>query len=115
MRKLVFLVLWCSGIMWSMAIKAGLLDNCSAANPSGCVTKHVPGKTMPGYVYIDAVVSALLGDPNFPPTTYLIDRDGNVVKDWPLVFFSKFLPGGNVLGGLVYQTYAGPPVELGTH
>lgn len=80
------------------------LANCSAATPTGCVTKRKPLKMQPGYTYIDTAIDATRGLPN---KSYLVDARGNVVHTWDVGFGSKVLPNGHVIGGLPFPTAEG--------
>jgi len=75
------------------------LANCSAATPTGCLTKRKPGKIEHGYTYIDTAIDQSHGLPN---KGYLIDSFGNLVHTWDIGFGSKVLPNGHVLGGLPF-------------
>ena len=84
--------------------KSDPLAGCSETTPTGCVTKNVPGKVQEGFTFIDGSVQRLFG---LPGRSTLIDKDGNIVKEWSIGSFVKLLPGGNVLGGMVYESNVG--------
>lgn len=100
------------GMLFHVASIANLLDDCSEQNTTACVTKNVPGQSYPGYVYIDTLLNGLVALPQFPSKSVLIDKSGNVVQTWRILPFSKYLPGGHVLGGLMYKNFLGPPTDL---
>jgi hypothetical protein len=123
---------WCGGDIKSFlppevadSLEAALQDACNAIQgawftfsaegpaepePTGVVV-HRPEKTWPGYTLLSS-----LGGHYDPKTdvTYgaiLIDMEGNVIKEWPLVPYpARMLPGGYVMGGMgLFEEFTGVP------
>ena len=99
-HTLAFFSIW---IFWGTQVWANPLANCSLANPSGCVTKNVSGKTQKGFTLIDIIILPAVG---LPGETILIDSDGNIVNSWITGAWSKMLPGGNILTNLYYSDWS---------
>lgn len=86
------------------------IDDSTEPPPTG-VLVHKPEKTWAGYT----LLSSLGGhyDPNADVTygAILIDMDGSIVKEWPLVPYpARMLPGGYIMGGTgQFEEFTGVP------
>jgi hypothetical protein len=73
------------------AFAQGLLDDCSHANPTGCVTIDKPALTWDGYTIF----------PSHRCRSYAIDMTGRLIRTWPICGIPiKMLPGANIMGSL---------------
>jgi hypothetical protein len=80
------------------------------------VTIHKNGKAWDGYTLLSSIGGHLCGKNPLPPNlqtntcgALLIDMEGNIVHEWPLIAVpAKMLPGGHVLG-MTLNFSVGPP------
>jgi len=85
-------------------------DGPADAPPTGVLVHH-PEKTWDGYTLLSCLGGHF--DEN-TGTTYgaiLIDMQGAIVKEWPLVPYpARMLPGGHVMGGMgLFEEFTGVP------
>jgi len=78
--------------------------------PTG-VLVHIPEKTWPGYTLLSSLGGHYDPETDITYGAVLIDMDGNIAKEWPLVAFpAKLLPGGYIMGGKgLFEEFTGVP------
>ncbi len=82
-----------------------------AEEPPTGVLVHDPTKTWDGYTLLSSLGGHLDEDTGVTYGAILIDMDGTVIKEWPVVPYpARLLPGGDLIAGMgQFEEFTGVP------